>query len=98
MGKQCSVIVDEVAIRAIRHRLHELANVFTGVMLAGGLLAQHLEGGSLGNYAADICEGSERGAALVWEIRNQLLSAGGGLEAAQKPSAIVEEPGEQAIS
>ena len=67
----------------MRHRLHELANVFTGVMIAGGLLSQYLEGGSLQHYAADICEGSERGCALVREIRSQLLAACGEVEAAR---------------
>jgi hypothetical protein len=70
-----SVILDGDSVRAMRFRLHELANVFTGVMIAGGLLSQYLEGGSLQQYAADICEGSERGSALARELRSQLLAA-----------------------
>src|SRR6266568_9660882 len=67
-------VIDAAAIKAIRHNLHELANVFTGVMIAGGLLSRHLEtGSSLHYYATNICEGSERGCALVREIRSQLL-------------------------
>ncbi len=45
-------------------------------MLAG-LLSQYLAGGSLQHYAADICEGSERGCVLVRELRSQLLAACG---------------------
>ncbi len=73
-------VIDAAAIKAIRHNLHELANVFTGVMIAGGLLSQHLEKGSLHYYASNICEGSERGCALVREIRSQLLAACGEVE------------------
>lgn len=76
------VILDGDGVRAMRHRLHELANVFTGVMIAGGLLSQNLEGGSLERYASNICEGSERGCALVRDIRSQLLAAQGEVEAA----------------
>ncbi len=73
-------VIDAVGVKAIRHNLHELANVFTGVMIAGGLLSQHLEAGSLHYYASNICEGSERGCALVREIRSQLLAACGEVE------------------
>jgi hypothetical protein len=76
-----SVTLDADGVRAMRHRLHELANVFTGVMIAGGLLSQYLEGGSLQQYAADICENSERGSALARELRSQLRSACGEAEA-----------------
>ena len=82
-----TVMLDRDGVQAMRHRLHELANVFTGVMIAGGLLAQYLEAGSLQHYAADICEGSERGCALVREIRSQLLAACGEVEIATGGSA-----------
>ena len=65
------------SVRSMRHGLHELANVFTGVMIAAGLLSEYLEGGSLQTYATDISEGSERGKVLVQELRNQLLAAYG---------------------
>ncbi len=42
----------------MRHSLHELANVFTGVMIAGDLLTLQLTADSLQKYAADICAGS----------------------------------------
>jgi hypothetical protein len=96
MGVLQSVILETGEVHAMRHRLHELANVFTGVMIAAGLLSQHLAGGSLQHYAADICEGSDRGCVLVREIRSQLLAASGELEAAGSRSAIAparEEPG-----
>jgi hypothetical protein len=72
-----TVVLDSEGIRAMRHHLHELANVFTGVMIGGGLLSQYLEGGSLQHYASDICEGSQRGCVLVRELRTQLLNACG---------------------
>jgi len=62
---------------ALRLRLHELANVFTGVIIAGGLLCNRLQGEDLRRYAADICEGSERGCELVSELRSRLLAACG---------------------
>jgi len=80
------VVLDGDGVRVMRHRLHELANAFTGVMIAGGLLSQYLEGGSLEHYASDICEGSERGCVLVREIRSQLLAARGEVEATPKGS------------
>jgi hypothetical protein len=86
-AKHCTVILDSSEVQAMRHRLHELANVFTGVMIAGGLLSQYLEGGSLRQYASDICEGSERGCILVRELRSQLLAACGEMEAAKGGSA-----------
>ena len=95
-GKLSTVLLDVSEVQAMRHRLHELANVFTGVMIAAGLLSQFLDGGSLQHYAADICEGSDRGCTLVQEIRSQLLAASGELEAAGSRSAIAatrQEPG-----
>jgi nitrogen-specific signal transduction histidine kinase len=80
-GKPSTVILDGSEVEAMRHRLHELANVFTGVMIASGLLSQYLESSSLRQYASDICEGSERGCTLVCELRSQLLAACGEMEA-----------------
>lgn len=69
------------SVRQMRSQLHELANTLTGVMIAGGLLTQFLEGGSLAGYAADVCEASERGSLLVCELRGHLLAACGEAEA-----------------
>ncbi len=88
MGTPQSVILETGEVQTMRHRLHELANVFTGVMIAAGLLSQYLEGGSLQHYATDICEGSDRGCVLVRELRSQLLAASSELEAAVSRSAI----------
>ena len=77
-----SVTLPHEAVQSMRHCLHELANVFTGVMLSSGLLGQYLEGGSLQHYATDITEGGERGSALVRELRSQLLAACGETDAA----------------
>jgi hypothetical protein len=82
------VILDGDGVRAMRHRLHELANAFTGVMIAGGLLSQFLEGGPLEHYALNVCEGSERGCALVRELRSQLLAARGEVEAAPNGNSV----------
>jgi hypothetical protein len=65
-------------------------------MIAGGLLSHCLEGGTLRQYASDICEGSERGCTLVRELRSQLLAACGEAEAAKAGStdaAVQGEPG-----
>jgi hypothetical protein len=83
MGNPSPVTLESSEVRAMRHRLHELANVFTGVMIAGGLLSQCMKDGPLRNYVTDVCDGSERGAALVREIRSQLLAAGGDLAVGQ---------------
>jgi hypothetical protein len=82
-----SVMLDGEGVRAMRHRLHELANVFTGVMIAAGLLSQYLEGGSLRHHASNICESSERGCGLVREIRSQLIAACGEVEVAPNGSS-----------
>ncbi len=52
--------------------LHELSNVMTGVLMSGGLLRLALRGDEREHHAADICEGGERGAALVREARDLL--------------------------
>lgn len=88
MTKPGAILLGDAEVKAIRKRLHDLANVFTGVMIAGGLLAQCLEDSALLGYAGDICEGSERGCALVREIRSQLLAACGELEAAGQASEL----------
>jgi nitrogen-specific signal transduction histidine kinase len=74
------VVLDSSSVQTMRHQLHELANVFTGVMIAGGLLSQYLEAGSLQHYATDISENGERGCALVRELRSRLLAACGEAE------------------
>jgi hypothetical protein len=96
-AKPCAIMLDGSEVQAMRHRLHELANVLTGVIIAGSLLSKYLEGGSLGQYSSDICEGSERGCTLVRELRSQLLAACGELEAAKGGGAIQAAPGEQGI-
>ena len=95
-AKPCAVILDGSEVQRMRHRLHELANVFTGVMIAGGLLSQCADGGSMRRYASDICEGSERGCRLVRELRSQLLAAAGELEAVGELDAAAGEGGIEA--
>jgi hypothetical protein len=91
-AKLGAVLLDSSEVQTMRHRLHELANVFTGVMIAGGLLSQYLKRGALRQYADDICESSERGCVLVRELRSQLLCASGEQAAGQSGNAI--EPGQ----
>ena len=69
------VNVEGERMRAIRDSLHELANVFTGMMIATGLLAQNLNDESLRSYVVDIGESGERGSALVRKVRSHLLAA-----------------------
>ena len=47
MANLGSVSLTQDGVRAMRHSLHELANVFTGVVIAGDLLSLHLAAGSL---------------------------------------------------
>jgi len=87
MGSMGVFILDQNAVHAMRRGLHELANVFTGLMIAGGLLSQRPELESLQHYVTDLCDGSERGSALVRELRSQLLAVCGEAEAAQSERA-----------
>lgn len=57
----------------LRHVMHELSNLLTGIMVTGGLLQMSLQGDRRQHYAAEICEGSERSASLVREARAMLI-------------------------
>lgn len=81
------VVLDASDVQAMRHSLHELANVFTGVMIATGLLSQRLDEGPLRSYATNISEGTERGCVLVREMRSRLLTACGEVDALNGTSA-----------
>ena len=81
-AEQGTIVLDSSQVIAMRRLMHELANVLTGVMISGGLLAQYLEGNTLRHYAAGVCEGCERGCGVVRELRSQLLAACGEPEAA----------------
>ncbi len=73
-GKYASVELGTDDVRQLRHLLHEMANVFTGVMVSGGLLQQALRGDQRQRYSNEICNGVERGAVLVREARQILLA------------------------
>ena len=64
-------------VRKLRHALHELANVFTGIMVTGGLLHQALKGDLRQRYTGEICAGGDRGADLVREAREVLMGSEG---------------------
>jgi hypothetical protein len=82
-GRGEGIWLSRSAVEQIRRRLHELANVFTGVMISGGLLTQELKLSQMERYAVDICECGERGGSLVREIRSSLLEACGEMEDAR---------------
>ena len=69
-----SVELSETEVRTIRMALHEIANVFTGMMLSGGLLQHALKGDLRERYAAEICGAGERGSKLVREARGVLVA------------------------
>lgn len=62
-------IVDHGENMRLRHILHELSNLLTGVLVSGGLLRLALRGDRREQYAVELCEIGERGAALVREGR-----------------------------
>ncbi len=61
----------------VRAALHELATVFTGLLVTSGLLRSTLETGKALEYADGICELGERGATLVRELRRMLPQESG---------------------
>ena len=73
-GKYSAVELGEDEVRHLRHLLHEMANVFTGILMTGGLLHQALEGDLRQRYTGEICTGGDRGAVLVREARQVLLA------------------------
>ena len=73
-GKYSAVELGEDEVRRLRHLLHEMANVFTGILMTGGLLHQALEGDLRQRYTGEICTGGDRGAVLVREAREVLLA------------------------
>jgi hypothetical protein len=99
LGNRSTILLDSSEVQAMRHGLHELANVFTGVMIASALLLQNLGGGRLRDYATDISEGSERGCNLLRELRDQLLTACGEPAGCRASSGTTEASrGERKIS
>ena len=74
VGTYQPVSLGSEEVKHLRHLLHELANVLTGVMVTGGLLHQALKGDLRQRYTAEICTGGDRGALLVCEAREVLLS------------------------
>jgi signal transduction histidine kinase len=68
--------VEEPLNEQLRHILHELSNLLTGILVTGGLLQLALQGDRRQHYAVELCEGSERGATLVREARTLLTGPG----------------------
>jgi len=66
--------VEEPLNEQLRHILHELSNLLTGILVTGGLLQLALKGDRRHHYAVELCDGSERGATLVREARTLLTT------------------------
>lgn len=58
----------------LRVILHELSNLLTGMLVAGGLLRQVVMDKRTRHYVDELYEGSERSATLVREARNLLIA------------------------
>ncbi|HUO59445.1 MAG TPA: hypothetical protein VMU24_02180 [Candidatus Acidoferrales bacterium] len=67
------IVLEVERVREMRAVLHELANVFTGILVAGGVLAQKLQGTDFADRAASLCDLGERGAELSRRTRALLL-------------------------
>jgi uncharacterized protein with GYD domain len=72
---QHSVLLETERVAEMRAMFHELANVFTGILVTSGLLAQKLENSDQAGVARSLCELGERGSGLVREARAILLGA-----------------------
>ncbi|HWR34762.1 MAG TPA: hypothetical protein VN622_02690 [Clostridia bacterium] len=60
----------------VRRALHDLSNLFTGILVHAGLLARALgPEHPLHFHALEVCDGGERGAALVREACDGLTAA-----------------------
>lgn len=69
------LLLEVERVAQMRAMLHELANVFTGILISGALLAQKLEGSAEATHAANLCDLGERGSGLVRQTRALLLGA-----------------------
>lgn len=58
----------------LRTLLHDLSNLLTGILVSGGLLRMAMQGDARRRYADDVCESGEKGAVIIREARNLLLS------------------------
>jgi hypothetical protein len=74
-GRYAAIQLGVEEVRHLRHVLHELANVLTGMMVTGGLLHQALKGDLRQRYTGEICTGGDRGAELVREAREVLMGS-----------------------
>ena len=78
--------LSEVEVRELRQILHDLSSVFTGVLVSGGLMNMALAGDKRERYATEICEGAERGAALVRRARAVLTAPEQRIENIARPA------------
>lgn len=74
-GFQPLVMLQPEQVLKLRTKLHELANLFTGVLMGGGVLCRALEGDRRAAYAESLCELGERGAVAIREVREVLLNS-----------------------
>lgn len=78
-------------VRELRRLLHDLSSVFTGILVSGGLLNMALAGDKRQRYSGEICEGAERGAAMVRQARATLTAPEQRLEPMRRKAASATE-------
>jgi len=69
------LLLEVVRVAEMRSMLHELANVFTGILITSGLLAEKLKGNDEAKFAQSLSDLGERGSGLVHDARALLLGA-----------------------
>lgn len=84
------LVLQPAQIEAMREQLHELANIFTGVMIASGLMLKTLQQTPLGASASTLCGECERGRRLVGQLRNLLRDAAGEPPSETDPGSAAE--------
>ena len=79
------------SIMGIRHLLHDLSNILTGLLITAGLLKHFVPlTGNGGRYAGDIEGSAERAAALVTEIRQEVHRLQATVEARDESTIVCD--------
>jgi hypothetical protein len=69
------ILLEIERVAEMRSMFHELANVFTGILITSGLLAEKLAESEDEKFANALLDLGERGSGLVREARALLLGA-----------------------
>jgi len=92
MQEECErsgeLLLNGSEVQQLRHALHELSNLLTGILVSGGLVQQGGAGESRMRYMDSVCESGERGAMLVREVRAMFAAA------LERDGYVEDEPGE----